>query len=86
MLSLRSLFWRTRALQTTGFVDSIGPWVPEASKVCVFIMVSACVRFQKPLQNQAETQNCAIRKALMSFALPFKNHYKTLAKIKSGSQ
>ena len=34
--------WRTRALPTTGFIERIGPWVPESSKVLVFIMVSAC--------------------------------------------
>ena len=33
---------RTRALATTGFLEWIGPWVPESSKVSVFIMVSAC--------------------------------------------
>ena len=38
--------WHTRAFQTIGFVDSIGPWAPSTTKVYTIIALFECA-FQK---------------------------------------
>ena len=62
--------WRTRALQTTGFVDSIGPWVPESSKVSVFTMVSACA-LSKTMTKPSRNSNSCTRNGTFEFLAAF---------------
>ena len=40
--------WRTGVLQTTCFLERIGPWAPSTPKVCSFLILFVCT-LRKPL-------------------------------------
>ena len=78
--------WRTCVLQTSVFIEWIGPRVPLTPKVCSFVILFVCT-LRKHLKNTIQSRNCVLRKAFLSFSLrfcsAFKMHCKTRLKIKS---
>ena len=77
--------WRTRVLQTSVFIEWIGPRVPLTPKVCSFVILFVCT-LRKHLKNTIQSRNCVLRKAFLSFSLrfcnAFKMHCKTRLKLK----
>ena len=76
--------WRTCVLQTSVFIEWIGPRVPLTPKVCSFVILFVCT-LRKHLKNTIQSRNCVLRKAFLSFSLrfcsAFKMHCKTRLKF-----
>ena len=77
--------WRTCVLQTSVFIEWIGPRVPLTPKVCSFVILFVCT-LRKHLKNTIQSRNCVLRKAFLSFSLrfcsAFEMHCKTRLKFK----